>query len=394
MNFLSTNVVRATTLTLLLSTIASISTQAEAQATLVFSPPLGYSNGLGHGSRVVYLDNNNDGNFNDLIETTAYRVQNPDLVGSSVCFQTPMSNLVHAGEDWYRRDGYSTAGADVTAIANGTVYNFNPAGDYPGEAVVLSHTLGNGRTIYSVYMHITGVTVAQGNSVVRGQKLGTVLSQPYSGNFPIYHPTDDSHLHFEMRYFGSAASIYTDHPTCNYGDAPGRGYVYTGFNPDTYPSASTGYTNPTYSIYTYWPYRGYQPFFVGGAGQDTFEPNDTSTTAATVGFDTWHNSFIWASSDVDWYKFSVSASSSSPKEIEVWLHNPLQGNYDLELYNPSSSLLAFSRNRADNNDEYIAYTATQSGSYKIKVSRYAGYSPYHSYSFKITTTTVPPFRLP
>jgi murein DD-endopeptidase MepM/ murein hydrolase activator NlpD len=211
----------------------------------IFSPPLGYSDTLKYGPRFTY---NNGGS---LIENTDYGIQNPDLNGSSTCFNTYKRLLLHAGEDWYREDGQSTAGAEVTAVANGTVYNINP-GPYPGNAIVLEHHLPSGQSVYSVYMHIENVPseITNGQPVLRGQKLGTVMAQVYDGLYPEYHPSsDDSHLHFEMRYFASAASIYNDHPACNKGDIAGRGYTYPGYPPDSYPNSSQHYTDPTTFIY-------------------------------------------------------------------------------------------------------------------------------------------------
>ena len=49
------------------------------------------------------------------IEDTNYNVQNPDLKGTT-CFGVGWERLWHAGEDLYRTDGKSTAGAEVMAI--------------------------------------------------------------------------------------------------------------------------------------------------------------------------------------------------------------------------------------------------------------------------------------
>lgn len=160
--------------------------------------------------------------------------------------------MLHAGEDWYRIDRNSTSGAEVTAIANGVVYDYTPAWNYPGKAVVIKHLLPNGNYIYSVYMHLNDdVSVVTGLPVVRGQRIGSVLPQTYDGRFPAYHSTDDSHLHFEIRTFASASNIYTDHPSCNHGDAPGRGYTYPTFPPDSYPSSSNHYTDPGTFLYSH-----------------------------------------------------------------------------------------------------------------------------------------------
>jgi hypothetical protein len=206
----------------------------------IFSPPLGYRNGIGYGPRYTY------DNGGALIENTDYGVQNPDLSHYSNCFAIDMRYLLHAGEDWYRLDGSAANGDEVTAIADGTVYDYDSGWDYPGEAVVLEHILPSGIHVYSVYMHIVDVPpeIANGQAVSRGQRIGTVLQQDYDGRYPEHHGTDDSHLHFEVRYFASANGIYSDHPACNKGDAAGRGYTYPGYLPDTYPNSNEHYTDP------------------------------------------------------------------------------------------------------------------------------------------------------
>jgi murein DD-endopeptidase MepM/ murein hydrolase activator NlpD len=221
------------------SAFPNVSSQSASIAS-IFSPPLGYSDGEEYGPRFTY------DNGGSLIENTDYGIQNPDLNMYSNCFQMEMRYLLHTGEDWYRSDGESTSLANVTAVADGVVTDYNPAWDYPGEAVVIEHTLPSGQKIHSVYMHLNeDVSVSVGQVVYRGQRIGTIKYQPYTGRHPEYHPSgDDSHLHFEMRYFASAASIYYDHPACNKGDAPGRGYTYPGYPPDTYPNSSQHYTDP------------------------------------------------------------------------------------------------------------------------------------------------------
>jgi murein DD-endopeptidase MepM/ murein hydrolase activator NlpD len=220
--------------------IAEGSNQFQQPIASVFSPPLGFNNGVRYSPRFT---KDNSGN---LIENTDYGITNPDLSHFSNCFGTNMSNLYHAGQDLYRFDGQSTAGAEVTAVADGVVSDYSSSGNYPGRAIVIKHLLSSGQYVYSVYMHLENIAITQGQSVIRGQRLGTVIFQPYDGNFPQYHPAplnDDSHIHFEMRLFPSAANIYTDHPACNLGDAPGRGYTLPQL-PDNFPTPATGYRNP------------------------------------------------------------------------------------------------------------------------------------------------------
>lgn len=219
----------------------SLATASEGRsaAALEFSPPLGFRDGVEYAPRQLTVDGK-------LIEDTAYGVKNPDLPGGT-CFGVPWPQVYHAGQDLYRTDGKSTAGAPVTAVADGEVVYANPDLNYPGLVVILMHKLGDPDqpVLYSVYAHLddNSLEVAQGQQVKRGDLLGTVMRQRYSGRFPEHHPDgDDSHLHFELRRFFNARSIYKDHPACN-GLLPGRGYTYPAL-PGEFPSAEQSYVDP------------------------------------------------------------------------------------------------------------------------------------------------------
>ncbi len=201
-----------------------------------FSPPLGLHDGHPYATHHV-----EDGG--QVIEDTNYGTQNPDMQGET-CFGVGWEKLYHAGQDLYRTDG-STAGAEVTAVAGGTVTYANPTLNYPGLVVIVQHTLPSGETLYSVYAHIddNSLAVGAGQQVAAGQRLGAVMYQAYSGRFPERHPDhDDSHLHFELRRFADARDIYPDHPACN-GLVAGRGYTYPQ-KPDDFPAPGAGYVDP------------------------------------------------------------------------------------------------------------------------------------------------------
>ena len=176
-----------------------------------------------------------------MIENSAYGVKNPDMIGIT-CFGIDWGSIYHAGADWYRADGQSTAQAEVTAMADGIVMYINY--NFPGGILLIEHSLppDGVKKIYSVYGHLNpnSLTVSKNQVVTRGQRLGTVLKQYYDGRYTPYH--DDSHLHFEMRYFYNASNIYNQ-ADCN-GYLPGRGYTYPQ-HPDNFPpSLSLHYTDP------------------------------------------------------------------------------------------------------------------------------------------------------
>ena len=98
-----------------------------------------------------------------------------------------LPGYLHAGEDWYTTEG-DAAGAGVYAAAAGEVVF--AGSDYPGLVVIVQHP----DALFSMYGHLDyAFAVEAGQSVERGQLLGTVLTRD-DGLAP-------SHLHFEIRTF-------------------------------------------------------------------------------------------------------------------------------------------------------------------------------------------------
>ena len=141
----------------------------------------------------------------------------------------------HTAEDWYLPDE-ETGGVGVFAAAAGEVVF---AGfDYPGPVVILAHPDG----LYSLYGHLDyALTVETGQSVARGQQLGTVLVRT-DGAAP-------SHLHFELRTFFTTPEVNGNAPrygvACGFDCPPGPGYWP--IDAPEHPSAM-GWRNPTHVI--------------------------------------------------------------------------------------------------------------------------------------------------
>lgn len=120
---------------------------------------------------------------------------------------------------------------------------------------------------------------------------------------------------------------------------------------------------------------------------DTYEPNNSFSAAYSINFGQWYFSYIWYENDNDWYKFYVTASSTSPKYINVWLQGiPTSTDYDLDLYSPSNQLLAQSH-AGGNSNEYISKRVTQSGWYRARIFPYSGFSKCSSYRLWVSVTT-------
>jgi hypothetical protein len=144
--------------------------------------------------------------------------------------------FLHTGEDWYAIDDRETAGADVSAIAQGTVVFADS--DYPGRVVIVQHE----PELFSMYGHLDyALTVSEGDAVTLGQRLGTVLLRT-DGRAP-------SHLHFEVRTFLTTPEVNGDQPRYGFGCGPNcpPGPGYWPITAPEHPSA-IGWRNPTHVI--------------------------------------------------------------------------------------------------------------------------------------------------
>lgn len=111
---------------------------------------------------------------------------------------------------------------------------------------------------------------------------------------------------------------------------------------------------------------------------DTYEPNGTTAQAYAISSGVSYASFIASTSDIDYYKFTVSAA----KSISISL-TTLPKDYDIYLYNSSGTLVAKSE-KASTTSESITYSAA-AGTYYIKVIGYNGaYSTTSKYTLKAT----------
>ncbi|MFA6941392.1 MAG: PPC domain-containing protein, partial [Clostridiaceae bacterium] len=122
-----------------------------------------------------------------------------------------------------------------------------------------------------------------------------------------------------------------------------------------------------------------KPTFTAGSGSgDTYEPNDTTAEAYGISSGISYSSYIYSSTDVDYYKLTVSAA----KSISISL-TTLPKDYDLYLYNSSGTQVGRSIN-GGTTSESITYTAA-AGTYYVKVIGYSSvYSTTAAYTLKAT----------
>lgn len=105
----------------------------------------------------------------------------------------------------------------------------------------------------------------------------------------------------------------------------------------------------------------------GGSCSDTYESNNTSSTATTISVGVTHQALIGSSTDVDWFKFTTSSPNT---KIKVSLTS-LPADYDVKLYNASVSQKGVSEN-AGTTDEQIIWNTNGAGTRYIKVYGWSG----------------------
>ncbi len=104
------------------------------------------------------------------------------------------------------------------------------------------------------------------------------------------------------------------------------------------------------------------------SGDDAYEPNDTYSSAWTNGTN-WEQKWLhrvngWAIQwDNDWYKIDVT--SGYERLFIECLFSDTDGDIDIALYDSYGNILTSSRGIED--EEFIDYTVSSSGSYYIKV---------------------------
>lgn len=99
---------------------------------------------------------------------------------------------------------------------------------------------------------------------------------------------------------------------------------------------------------------------------EAYEPNNTTGTAPLLTLPATVNALISSSSDVDYYRFTLSATST----INVFLGN-LPADFDLRLLNSAGTQIASSAN-GSTTSEYISYANATAGTYYVNVYGYAG----------------------
>ncbi len=111
---------------------------------------------------------------------------------------------IHPGEDWNGAGGGNTdLNQAVFATATGRVTVAENFGQPWGNVVMVEHVFYSNHeklTIYSLYAHLSEISVAVNQTVRRRQRIGAIGQDPQK--------TFSAHLHFEMRWDGQLAPTY------------------------------------------------------------------------------------------------------------------------------------------------------------------------------------------
>ncbi len=115
---------------------------------------------------------------------------------------------------------------------------------------------------------------------------------------------------------------------------------------------------------------------------NAYEPNETLATAATIPVNTVIQAAIGTSTDVDYYKFTTSASSN----FSITLTN-LPADYDLYLYNSAGTQIG-SSTAAGTSSESITLSNQAAGTYYVRIFGYNGaFSTTVCYNLNVGVTT-------
>ena len=154
----------------------------------------------------------------------------------SKCYNVAYNVPWHAGQDYgfparKAPDGTWTNDTPVNAVANGVVrYSSKDPGttkSYPGGVVIIEHTLPDGQLIYSMYGHLDPSKILVSASTEEKVIVVTKGQQIASGLKPQVGRIDNTHLHWEMRYFYDGSEIkQAPNYTGPCATEPGPGYTY------------------------------------------------------------------------------------------------------------------------------------------------------------------------
>ncbi|HMT30943.1 MAG TPA: T9SS type A sorting domain-containing protein, partial [Bacteroidia bacterium] len=143
--------------------------------------------------------------------------------------------------------------------------------------------------------------------------------------------------------------------------------------------AVCGATNGTYSS------QGSFTTLSAGGCSDTYESNNTSSTAKVIPLNTDINALISSTSDLDWFKFTTVSPNTN---VQVNLTN-LPADYDVKLYSSGLSTLATGQNGGTTSESIKRNTSTAT-TYYVRVYGYNGAnSTTQCYKLRVNASSIP-----
>ncbi len=143
--------------------------------------------------------------------------------------------------------------------------------------------------------------------------------------------------------------------------------------------AVCGATNGTYSS------QGSFTTLSAGGCSDTYESNNTSSTAKVIPVNTDINALISSTSDLDWFKFTTVSPNTN---VQVNLTN-LPADYDVKLYSSGLSTLATGQNGGTTSESIKRNTSTAT-TYYVRVYGYNGAnSTTQCYKLRVNASSIP-----
>jgi len=128
---------------------------------------------------------------------------------------------------------------------------------------------------------------------------------------------------------------------------------------------------------------------VPSCGPDAYEPNDSSSTAASIATGTEIRAYLCPAMDSDYYRFSVAGSV----EIHVRLYD-LPAAYELTLFDPTGWVVARGTGSGTAPRE-LTYLSTADGDYLLRVgpSSPTSWDEDHPYALRVDLDELPPITL-
>lgn len=131
------------------------------------------------------------------------------------------------------------------------------------------------------------------------------------------------------------------------------------------------------SIYLPLTLRSYYPV---SSATDTYEPNNDSSQAYALPGPGIYHSYIWTSTDEDWYQLNVTTLGP----ITIDLSNIPSGmDYDIEFYTSAGRFIGGSW-ISGNSDEKVVFQPIQTGSYYVVIYSYSGSSQKQAYRLSLS----------